>query len=79
MERTERPSEAVCERRTLAGSASTGSGTTSGASAEFIVNVLTWPSDLGVRWLTESAFSVVLRDELEDFGFLVETISVFVA
>lgn len=44
--------EAVWERRTLAGSGSDSEGTTSGASAEFMVIVRVWPSDFeAVRWV----------------------------
>lgn len=48
--------EAVCERRTLAGSDSGSEGTTSGASAEFMVIVRVWPSDLeAARWVVAGA------------------------
>lgn len=65
MERAAGVGKAVWERRTLAGSGSgSGSeGTTSGASAEFMVIVREWPSDFEtVRWAGEVAVVSIAVD-----------------
>lgn len=56
--------KAVWERRTLASGSGSGSeGTTSGASAEFMVIVRVWPSDLEtVRWTGEGAVGWIVVD-----------------
>lgn len=60
---------AVCERRTFGGGDGV-DGTTSGASAEFIVIVRVWPScctGLGLGWVLAGLWG---RDAEEAFGVL---------
>lgn len=72
-------SEAVWERRTLAGEAGV-VGTTSGASAEFMVIVRAWPSGLGNgSWVVDVVGVWGLVDEEEERGLVSVGTSLMVA